>query len=139
VDKQEKSKVKVLDNEYAKKQYAKYAKEQRQIIFRRRRLMAIFVVAAIIFLSVGISLFNDYLRLQKLEDFKEETVVKQKKVSEQKEDLKNDVSLLKDEDYVAKIARSRFLYSDDDEIVFPLPGNESGVANESDEETAESN
>ncbi|GMA44957.1 hypothetical protein GCM10025853_24140 [Tetragenococcus halophilus subsp. halophilus DSM 20339] len=79
MDKQEKSKVKVLDNEYAKKQYAKYAKEQRQIIFRRRRLMAIFVVAAIIFLSVGISLFNDYLRLQKLEDYKEETVVKQKK------------------------------------------------------------
>ncbi|GMA44958.1 hypothetical protein GCM10025853_24150 [Tetragenococcus halophilus subsp. halophilus DSM 20339] len=60
-------------------------------------------------------------------------------MAKQKEDLKSDVSLLKDEDYVAKIARSRFLYSDDDEIVFPLPGNESGVANESDEETDESN
>ncbi|AYW45996.1 septum formation initiator family protein [Tetragenococcus koreensis] len=133
MDNQEKSNVKVLDNEYAKKQYAKYAKEQRQIIFRRRRLLAIFVVAAIVFLSVGISLFNDYLRLQKLENYREETVAEQKDVTKQTENLKKDVSLLKDEDYVAKIARSRFLYSDDDEIVFPLPGNESDEEiNESD-------
>lgn len=138
MDKQDKSNVKVLDNEYAKKQYAKYAKQQRQIVFRRRRLLAIFVVAAVIFLSVGISLFNDYLRLQKLESYKEETVAEQKEVSKQTEDLENDVDLLKDEDYVAKMARSRFLYSDDDEIVFPLPGNETDAVDESDEATSTS-
>ncbi|MDN6639887.1 MAG: septum formation initiator family protein [Tetragenococcus sp.] len=138
MDKQDKSNVKVLDNEYAKKQYAKYAKQQRQIVFRRRRLLAIFVVAAVIFLSVGISLFNDYLRLQKLESYKEETVAEQKEVSKQTEDLENDVDLLKDEDYVAKMARSRFLYSDDDEIVFPLPGNDTDAVDESDEATSAS-
>ncbi|AYW47777.1 septum formation initiator [Tetragenococcus osmophilus] len=135
MDKQEKSNVKVLDNDYAKKQYAQYAKQQRQVIFRRRRLLAIFVVAAIIFLSVGISLFNDYLRLQKLEDYKEETVAQQKEVSQQTDDLEKDVALLKDEDYVAKMARSRFLYSDDDEIVFPLPGDEGEAADENAEAT----
>lgn len=138
MDNKEKSNVKVLDNEYAKKQYAKYAKEQRQIIFRRRRLLAIFVVAAIIFLSVGISLFNDYLRLQKLENFKEETVAQQKDVTKQTKRLKKDVSLLKDEDYVAKMARSRFLYSDDDEIVFPLPENETDGVSQNDEATSQS-
>jgi len=135
VDKQEKSNVKVLNNDYAKKQYAQYAKQQRQVIFRRRRLLAIFAVAAVIFLSVGISLFNDYLRLQKLEDYKEETVAQQKEVSQQTDDLEKDVALLKDEDYVAKMARSRFLYSDDDEIVFPLPGDEADAADENAEAT----
>ncbi|GAA3015857.1 FtsB family cell division protein [Tetragenococcus solitarius] len=138
MDNKEKTNVKVLDNEYAKKQYAKYAKEQRQIIFRRRRLLAIFVVAAIIFLSVGISLFNDYLRLQKLETFKEETVAEQKDVSKQTEGLQKDVSLLKDKDYVAKMARSRFLYSDDDEIVFPLPENETDGISENEKTTNQS-
>ncbi|HLQ41171.1 MAG TPA: septum formation initiator family protein [Tetragenococcus sp.] len=133
MDKQEESKVKVLDNEYAKEQYAYYAKQQRQIIFKRRRLLAIFVVAAAIFLSVGISLFNDYLRLQKLEDYKTETIAQEKVLSEKVGGLKKDVSLLKDEDYVAKLARSRYLYSDDDEIVFPLPGNEAATKDKDDE------
>ncbi|GMA48100.1 FtsB family cell division protein [Tetragenococcus muriaticus] len=130
MDKKEKSNVKVLDNEYAKKQYVKYAKQQRQVIFRRRRLLAIFVVAAVIFLSAGISLLNDYLRLQSLEDYKEETVARQEEVSQQADNLEEDVALLQDEDYVAKMARSRFLYSDDDEIVFPLPGDEADAADE---------
>lgn len=133
MDKQEKNKIEVLDNNFAKEQYAHYAKQQRQIIFRRRRLLAIFVVAAVVFLSVGISLFNDYLRLQKLEDYKTETVTQEKNISEKVDGLKKDVSLLKDEDYVAKLARSRFLYSDEDEIVFPLPGNEKDAATDKDE------
>ncbi|KFN89508.1 hypothetical protein TMUPMC115_2397 [Tetragenococcus muriaticus PMC-11-5] len=84
----------------------------------------------LVFLSAGISLLNDYLRLQSLEDYKEETVARQEEVSQQADNLEEDVALLQDEDYVAKMARSRFLYSDDDEIVFPLPGDEADAADE---------
>ncbi|HPI99308.1 MAG TPA: septum formation initiator family protein [Enterococcus sp.] len=136
MSKEVKNNVKILETDYAKEQYAKYAYQQRQIIFRRRRLMAVFIVAFVIFLSVGISLFNDYLRLQQLQDVKQETIVKQAEVKQKMADLNRDVALLKDDDYVAKVARSRFLYSKEGELIFPLPGNE--AAEKADDSTTES-
>ncbi len=136
MSKEVKNNVKILDTDYAKEQYAKYAYQQRQIIFRRRRLMAVFIVAFVVFLSVGISLFNDYLRLQRLQDVKQETIVKQAEVKQKMAGLNRDVALLKDDDYVAKVARSRFLYSKEGELIFPLPGNE--AAEKADDSTTES-
>ncbi|KAF1304187.1 septum formation initiator family protein [Enterococcus saccharolyticus] len=130
-----KDNLKILDTDYAKEQYAKYAKQQRQIIFRRRRLLAVFVVAFVVFLSVGVSLFNDYLRLNKLEEVKQETLTQQKEVAMKVDGLTRDVGLLNDKEYVAKVARSRFLYSKDGELIFPLPGN--NVAEEQTETTQE--
>ena len=37
------NKIAALDTEYAKKKYAEFQQQQRQLIFRRRRLAAIFV------------------------------------------------------------------------------------------------
>lgn len=132
-----KNNVQLLDNEYAKKQYAEYARQQKQIIFRRRRLFVLFAIAFVAFASVGISLFNDYLHLQQLKEVEQETLAKEEEVDQKMTDINREVSLLKDEDYVAKLARSRFLYSKDGEIVFPLPGNETTTAEttESTEET----
>lgn len=129
--------LKVLDTDYAKEQYAKYAKQQKQVIFRRRRLMVIFTVAAVIFVSVGISIFNDYLRLNQLKEVKQETIVQQVEVEGKVADLQREVALLKDEDYIAKVARSRFLYSKEDELVFPIPGNSNTVEEEPTSEESE--
>ena len=99
-----------------------------------------FSLAAILFISLGISLFNDYLRLESLKDYKQETVTQQKETAAQKAQLQQTVDLLKDEDYVAKVARSRYLYSKKDELVFPLPENEKEVISEkttSDSDTSE--
>ena len=52
-------------------------KERRQVVFRRRRLVAVFVAALVIFAIVGIQMFNDQMRLQKLQEYKAETVAKQ--------------------------------------------------------------
>ena len=113
-----------LDNDYVKENYGKQVKKQREVIFRRRRLALVFAIATVIFLSVGISLFNDYLRLQNLEKYQSEAVATQEASKEKKAKLEKEVDLLEDEDYVAKIARDRFLYSKDGELVFPLPEHE---------------
>lgn len=120
--------IEVLENDFAKEQYAEYAKQQKQIIYRRRRLAVVFSLAAILFISLGISLFNDYARLNKLNEYKEETLAEQKEITTQKAQLQQTVDQLKDEDYVAKLARSRYLYSKDGELVFPLPENEKETA-----------
>lgn len=124
MNQEEPNKIEFLENDYAKQHYAQQVKKRREVIFRRRRLALIFAIATVVFLSVGISLFNDYLRLQNLEKYQSEAVVTQEASKEKKAKLEKEVDLLEDEDYVAKIARDRFLYSKDGELVFPLPEHE---------------
>ncbi|MHC5269894.1 FtsB family cell division protein [Enterococcus sp. LJL98] len=127
--KQEKSnKLQFLDEEYAERHYAIQAKKRREVIFRRRRLAVVFSIATVLFVSVGLSLFNDALRLNQLENYREETIVEQQAIQKNKADLEREVSLLQDKDYVAKIARERFLYSKKGELVFPLPESETSTA-----------
>lgn len=125
---QEETNLQFLDDEYAQQHYAIQAKRRREVIFRRRRLAVIFSIAAVVFVSVGISIFNDYLRLGHLKNYREETVAEQQVVQKNKTALETEVGLLQDEDYVAKIARERFLYSKKGELVFPLPEKETSAA-----------
>lgn len=124
MNQEEPNKIEFLENDYAKQHYAQQVKKRREVIFRRRRLALVFAIATVIFLSVGVSLFNDYLRLQNLEKYQSEAVANQEASREKKAKLEKEVDLLEDEDYVAKIARDRFLYSKDGELVFPLPEHE---------------
>ena len=108
MDKEPNKQIELLQTEYAKEQFAKFEKERRQVVFRRRRLVAVFVAALVIFAIVGIQMFNDQMRLQKLQEYKAETVAKQEAADKKVTQLKRDVALLQDDDYVAKLARSRF-------------------------------
>ncbi|MHC9001820.1 FtsB family cell division protein [Enterococcus bulliens] len=110
-----------MPTDFAKEQYANYAKQQRQVIYRRRRLFVIFAVAAIVAILFGISLFRDFSRLHQLETYQATKVVEKKDTDQQITSLKKDVALLEDDDYVAKLARSRYFYSKEDEINFRLP------------------
>lgn len=129
--KQKKSNVAYLSTDFAKEQYATFAKQQRQVIYRRRRLAVIVGVISIAFVGVSISFFNDFARLHELKNYKQEALVEQKKVNQQVASLKQDVSLLEDEDYVAKLARSRYFYSKDGEINFKLPDSDNTATTES--------
>lgn len=118
--KESKNKIELLQTDYAKEQFAKFENERSQVIFRRRRLAVIFVAALVIFAFVGIQMFNDHLRLQKLQEYKEETLAEKKEAGDKVAQLSRDVSLLQDEDYVEKLARSRFFYSKDNEKIYPI-------------------
>nr|HAQ8109969.1 septum formation initiator family protein [Enterococcus faecium] len=131
------NKIAALDTEYAKKKYAEFQQQQRQLIFRRRRLAAIFVGALVIFAIIGVQIFHDMQRMHKLNELRVEANTEMKEVNADVDQLHQDVSLLKDDEYVAKLARSKFFYSKDGEKVYPiLESNTDSSTNETDQSTS---
>ncbi|EME3593596.1 septum formation initiator family protein [Enterococcus faecium] len=131
------NKIAALDTEYAKKKYAEFQQQQRQLIFRRRRLAAIFVGALVIFAIIGVQIFHDMQRMHQLNELKVEANTEMKEVNADVDQLHQDVSLLKDDEYVAKLARSKFFYSKDGEKVYPiLESNTDSSTNETGQSTS---
>lgn len=131
------NKIAALDTEYAKKKYAEFQQQQRQLIFRRRRLAAIFVGALFIFAIIGVQIFHDMQRMHQLNELRVEANTEMKEVNADVDQLHQDVSLLKDDEYVAKLARSKFFYSKDGEKVYPiLESNTDSSTNETDQSTS---
>lgn len=131
------NKIAALDTEYAKKKYAEFQQQQRRLIFRRRRLAAIFVGALVIFAIIGVQIFHDMQRMHQLNELRVEANTEMKEVNADVDQLHQDVSLLKDDEYVAKLARSKFFYSKDGEKVYPiLESNTDSSTNETDQSTS---
>lgn len=131
------NKIAALDTEYAKKKYAEFQQQQRQLIFRRRRLAAIFVGALVIFAIIGVQIFHDMQRMHQLNELRVEANTEMKEFNADVDQLHQDVSLLKDDEYVAKLARSKFFYSKDGEKVYPiLESNTDSSTNETDQSTS---
>lgn len=114
------NKIAVLDTEYAKKKYVEFQEQQRQLIFRRRRLAVIFIGALVIFAILGFQIFRDMQRMNQLNELKVEANTELSQVNADVDQLTQDVSLLKDDDYVAKLARSKYFYSKEGEQVYPV-------------------
>ncbi|MGY3766988.1 FtsB family cell division protein [Vagococcus vulneris] len=91
------------------------------MLFKRRRLAIMFVIAFAVFTIIGFNLFKNSQRLLSLQDTKVEVVKENEKVMDNKEDLEHEVNLLHDSDYVAKIARSKYFYSKEGEQVYSIP------------------
>ena len=114
------NKIAALDTEYAKKKYVEFQEQQRQLIFRRRRLAVIFIGALVIFAILGFQIFRDMQRMNQLNELKVEANTELSQVNADVDQLTQDVSLLKDDDYVAKLARSKYFYSKEGEQVSPV-------------------
>ncbi|MTD39961.1 septum formation initiator family protein [Erwinia sp. CPCC 100877] len=119
--KKDMDKVAALDNEYTKEQYAEFQKQQKQLIFRRRRLTVVFLVAFVIFVFSGIQLANDYNQLNSFKKQHTQVVKESAEVDKKVKRLEQDVALLNDDDYVAKLARDRFDVSKEGEQIYSIP------------------
>ena len=64
---------------------------------------------------------KDYHRLGAFKQERADAIAESVAVDKKVKDLKKDVALLKDDDYVAKLARSRFLLSKEGEQIYPTP------------------
>lgn len=133
-------KVAALDNEYTKEQYAEFQKQQKQLIFRRRRLAVVFLVAFVIFIVSGIQLMKDYQQLNAFKKQQTEAVAESAEADKKLNRLEQDVALLRDDDYVAKLARSRFYVSKEGEQIYNIPelGGTTSSSNEQKESSQES-
>ncbi|WP_086351052.1 FtsB family cell division protein [Candidatus Enterococcus clewellii] len=116
-----KNKIAALNNEYTKEQYAEYQKQQKQLIFKRRRLAVIFLIGIVVFSISSFELMKDYAELHSFEKQKSEVVAESAEMDKKLEKLEQDVALLKDKNYIAKLARARYYVSKEGEQIYPVP------------------
>ncbi|EOH94126.1 septum formation initiator [Enterococcus villorum] len=124
------NKIAALDTEYAKKKYVEFQQQQRQLIFRRRRLAVIFIGALVIFAILGFQIFRDMQRMNQLNELKVEANTELSQVNADVNQLTEEVTMLKDDDYVAKLARSKYFYSKEGEQVYPVLESNTDEANQ---------
>lgn len=110
-----------LTNEYTqtKKLQAHRLRKQKKQMKRR----VAFILTIGFFVIAGL-IANIWTSAQTISDMEEETVSAEselKKVEIQNNYLTNQIKQLEDEDYVAKLARSQYYLSKDNEIIFSLP------------------
>lgn len=96
-------------------------KDQKKIIFRRRRLGIMFAAALVMFSLIGFNLFRNSQHLLTLQDSRQAIEKENKEISKTKKDLKREVNLLNDTEYVEKIARAKYFYSKEGEQVYSIP------------------
>ena len=80
-------------------------------------LMFIFIPLLIMFVS---RMFSYWSVIYSNVKEKKELELKYKEILEREDLLKSEISKLEDEDYVARYAREKFLYSKDGEIIIKL-------------------
>lgn len=118
---QDHNKISPLKNDYHRQKLASFQAEQKRLIFRRRRLFFLFFVAIAIVGFSAFSFFNAQQKLNALKKDESSTITSEQVLVEQEDNLKDDVALLKNDDYVGKLARARYLLSKTGESVYTLP------------------
>lgn len=111
---------------YPKEQQARLAmksmqKDQKKVMFRRRRLGIMFAAALVVFSLIGVNLFRNSQRLVSLQENRQEVEKENQQVQKTEKELKREVDLLNDTEYVEKVARSKYFYSKEGEQVYSIP------------------
>ena len=106
----------------------------------RRRLLAIMIVGLLMVVPLGINVVKNLFEIRSLDGKIAETKEINVTLAEENQNLKVKVGLLQDDEYVAKLARSRYYLSKDGELIFSLPEDNRSKAAEkeiSEEKSAE--
>lgn len=119
-----KKRITQLHNEYTQEKNKKQSfKQKRQKFFKRR--MAFIVSCGVILLSfVTIPLIGNVFEVHALEQERAAAEQELEELVDHQDELEYYTHLLQDEDYVAKLARSEYYLTQDNEIVFSFPDDE---------------
>lgn len=118
--------VSELETPFTKEQRQKFNKMQKKIVYRRRRLTVMFLVAAVMIAFLGMTILQNVQQLSRLEKELDVSVQELDDLTAQQENMSQEVSLLKDEEYLAKLAREKFYYSREGETVYNFPQGTTG-------------
>lgn len=116
-----------IGNEYTKEQLQQYNREKKQIIFKRRRLALILSVATIFFVLSGFNLISGYRHIGKLKEEKVVALREKEELEKKEKTLQYNVDLLKDDEYMQKVARQKYFYTKEGELVYSIPQAGSGA------------
>lgn len=98
-------------------------KQQLTVLNRnaRRRKTALAIIAAGILLPLGYNVVSNVHQINQVDVQIAEAKAEKKELEKENQRLNVQVGLLQDDEYVAKLARSRYYFSKDKEIIFSLP------------------
>lgn len=91
-------------------------------LFRRLSVFGLFVLLASIW--IGSTLHAQSQTLSEKEQLHKEALIALQGVEQEQEKLKEQIVLLNDEEYLAKLARKEYFLSEDGEIIFTIPKTE---------------
>lgn len=128
--------VTVMQNDYIKVQNQQKRIASRERKKHRKRLSLILLAGAIFIVPFLWKTVGNVLEIQQL-DSEIAVAKKEKKAAEdQNTKLNYEVKLLQEDDYIAKLARSKYYLSKDGEIIFSLPEDNQTKMAEKQETTA---
>lgn len=118
-----------IKNDYTQEQTLK-KKINRSIQQKaRRRMIVILLAGMLIIVPLAANIINNLFEIQTMGEKISQAKETNQTLEEENQELKVQVGLLQDEEYIAKLARSRYYLSKDGEIIFSLPeDNQSKVA-----------
>lgn len=119
-----KKNVERLDSNYMQ-QYDAYIERQKRKKQRlMRRLVLFSIAAAIVFGSLTVYHFNQRALHAEKEEQYEELQNEMAALEQKEKNLKEEISLLNDEEYVLDIARTNYFFSKEGELIFNIPEEE---------------
>ncbi|MGM9967918.1 MULTISPECIES: septum formation initiator family protein [unclassified Rummeliibacillus] len=110
-----------MPTDYAKTEIRKNMINSKRKIRLRRRLTVMTIIFALIAGSLMVMLIKQKSVLADKEKQKIELQHDLAKQKEKQDDLKIQIAKLKDDDYIAKLARKDLFLSEDGEIIFSIP------------------
>ncbi len=113
--------VTVMQNDFTKAQHSQKRIFQREKKAHMRRLSLIFFVGAALIVPCLWKTVGNWLEINRLDDAIALARTEKKQAEDKNTQLAYEVKLLQDEEYIAKLARSKYYLSKDGEIIFSLP------------------
>ena len=117
-----------LNNEYTHNKTLEALRKRKQKRHIRRRIVGILIISGFFVSGFAVNIWTNTQTISQMEEEKKEAQTELKLVEKEQEDLDDQIKKLENEDYVAKVARSQYYLSEDNEIIFSLP--EDNAAND---------
>ncbi|HZG69932.1 MAG TPA: septum formation initiator family protein [Chondromyces sp.] len=89
-----------------------------------RRLSAFLIIAVVVIAGMASTLFSQTARLEEKQKEKARVTQELKEHREQQVLLEEELNKLKDDEYIAELARKNYFLSDKGEIIFNIPESE---------------
>ncbi|MDR2464664.1 MAG: septum formation initiator family protein [Streptococcaceae bacterium] len=119
-----------LANEHTEKINREERKRKKLETYKRRRIALIFVLSMMIFTIPTIKIYEAYGELIGSQSQYESAVKTEKELATAKKAYSKQAELLKDPNYVLKVARSKYLYSQEGEKIYYGPEFSDGSVDE---------
>jgi cell division protein DivIC len=118
---QQKRKVSKIQTTYVQQQeYAEIASARKRKLLLRRLAMFLVFASILSYLMVS-SYISQTTKLNAIKSEKKQMDNQLTEVNKQQDILKEDIIKLNDDDYIAKLARKEYFFSEKNEVIFTIP------------------